>query len=226
MSYEAIDPIDLRLNLLLTPPTEEVSVNYTAIGYGSADTSTDRLNNGWRAEIGVVGTIHRYSENWSVLAGGMFFYGSQSASTYEPDTRDIPGMTGPMTMTVLGVNLLLALDLRLNPYINLEFGPFVGLGGSTISDTGVGVDGPDSRVTEKGHGDYEEIGISLALYARNKSRSTIFGLGLRYFTAYTEADLSFNLEDSNGNVTYGGLRERVEIRQHGFAPQITLGMSF
>jgi hypothetical protein len=156
----------------------------------------------------------------------MFFYGTQSASTYEPGTRELSVMTGPMNMTVLGVNLLVALDLRINPYLNLEFGPFVGLGGSTIKDTGVGTDGPDSRVTENGHGDYEEAGISLALYARNISRSMIFGLGLRYFTAYTEADLYFNVEDSNGNVTYGGLRERVEIRQHGFAPQMTFGMSF
>ncbi len=226
LSSEAIDPIDLRINLLLTPPTEEVSVNYSAIGYGSANLSTDRLNNGWRAEIGVVGTIHRISEKWSVLAGGGFFYGSQSASTYEPGSRELSIMTGPMTMTVMGVNLQLALDLRINAYMNLEFGPFVGLGGSTISDTGVGVDGPDSRVTENGHGEYEEAGISVALYARNKSRSMIFGLGLRYFTAYAEADLSYNLEDSNGNVTYGGLKQQVEIRQHGFAPQLTFGMSF
>ncbi len=226
LSSEAIDPIDLRVNLLLTPPTEEVDVSYSAIGYESANLTTDKLNSGWRAEISVVGTIYRFSENWSVLTGGSFFYGSQHASTYEPGTRELSIMTGPMDLTVMGVNLLLALDLRINSYMNLEFGPFVGLGGSTISDTGVGVDGPDSRVTENGHGEYEEAGVSLALYARNKSRSVIFGLGIRYFTAYAEADLRYNVQDQAGNVTYGGLKQQVEIRQHGFAPQLTFGMSF
>ncbi len=226
---QVADPVDVRLNVLLMPATKDPKVNYAVDVPGYYDnfsTSTDNLSMGLRAEVGLVGTVHRFSPSVSLLLGGMVFYGSQRASTFEDGEREISGQTGPLKMTVLGLNLLTALDLRINSVLNLEFGPYVGLGGSTISDTGVGVDGPDSRVTEKGHGDYEEAGISLALYARNKDRSMIFGLGVRYFAAYTEADLRFNLVDSDGTWYYGALHEKVEIRQHGFAPSLTFGLSF
>ena len=222
------NPVDIRISLVALPKSEPVAVTYRLpdLNVGAAGT-TDEMNVGWRIEAGVVGRLKEITEHFSLVGGGWVFYGNQKASTFEPDEREIPGQTGPMDVTTAGVDLYLALSLRMNSYFDLELGPFVGLGAATISDVAVGVDGPDSRVRETGHGDYEEAGVSLAIFTHSLDRSLIFGLGLRYLASYAEGDLSFNLKDTTTGTEYpGGLKEHVEIRQHGFAPYLTFGASF
>jgi hypothetical protein len=222
----AAEPIDVRLNVVILPPSDNIPVTYSDPNGNSYSADSDRFNNGWRAEIGIAGCPHRFSPDFAALISGMIFYGNQSASTYEPDEREFPGSTGPMEILTLGVDVHLGLQYKFNPYIDVEFTGFVGVGNASVSDTGVGTDGPDSRVTEEAHGDYEEAGLLLAINAHNKSRSFNIGLGLRYFIAYTEVDNYINVVDSDGTLYPGGLREHIEIRLDGFAPHLMIGMSF
>jgi hypothetical protein len=222
----AAEPLDVRLNLVVLPPSDNIPVTYSNPSGLSYSADSDRFNNGWRAEIGMAGCPHRFSPDFAVLISGMLFYGSQKASTYEPGEREVSVMTGPMDMLTMGVDLHLGLQYKLNPYIDVEFTGFVGVGSATVSDTAVSADGPDERVTEEAHGDYEEAGLLLAINAHNKSRSFNIGLGLRYFIAYTEVDNYFNTQDRQGNFHPGGLRENIEIRLGGFAPHLMMGFSF
>lgn len=220
-------PIDLRVALLALPESDSVETTYYAPEFNySHSGKTDTMDLGWRLEAGLVGRLHELSPRWSLVGGIWAFYGNQEASEFGPEGRDIPGQTGPMEITTLGIDLYLALALQVNPYLDVEVGPFVGLGTAKISDVGVGASGSDSRVEESGSGDYEEAGLSFTVLAHDTSRTFVFGLGLRYLVSYAEADFSFDVGDGQGNSYPNGLKEHVEIRQSGFMPYLTLGMSF
>jgi hypothetical protein len=226
ISASETTPIDFRISLVATPASEEVEATYRLYDGSGARTTTDELKGGWRFEVGLAGQLKEFAPGIGLIGGAWIFYGDQEASEFEPGERELPLMTGPMEMTTLGVDLFLGLGVRLNPYLELEAGPFVGIGTASISDVGVGVEGPDSRVREKGHGEYHEAGFALAILAHNSNRSAVVGLGVRYYGAIAEADISFDVEDSQGNEHPGGLKEHVEVRQSGFAPYITAGMTF
>lgn len=221
------DGIGLRLNALLVPTSDQVNIRYDDdFDYFTYNGDGPELNEGWRAEIGLVGRPHHFTNSTALLVSAMFFYHDQSSSTYGIDDREIIDQPGPLSLSAMGVDLYVALEFALSKYVEFEIGPFVGLGGSTISDVGVGTNGPDSRTEERGHGDYAEIGLNVMLSAHNAKKSVNFGLGLRYFSAYTEGKIRFNLADSSGHSYPGALRENVEITLQGLAPMASLGVNF
>ena len=220
-----LHPIDFRVTLMLAPETEDVDMTYRAgnVGVGG---STDSIDAGLRFEAGLVTRITQLSPRWSLVGGGWFFYSNQENDEVSPGSRELPFMTGPMEYTTLGVDLYVAVNLRLNNYFEMEFGPFVGVGSSKYTDSAVQADNPDGRVEETGNGSYEEAGLNLALLIRTTNRAVHVSLGVRYLVSYGEADNSFDTEDSQGNITVNGLKQHVEIYQRGFAPYFSAGLTF
>lgn len=218
-----LHPVDLRVSLLRAPETENVDVSYS-MGNVGAYGSTDSIDAGWRFEAGLVTSIHELSPNLHVIGGVWFFYSDQENDAVAPGSREISVMTGPMNYTTMGIDLYLALNLKMGHYFEAELGPVVGLGTTRYTDSGVEAGDPDGRVEETGHGEYEEIGLNLAVLVRNTSRSVVVGLGVRYLGSHGEAENSFRTEDDNGNA--GEMVQQVEIYQHGFMPYVTVGATF
>lgn len=220
-------PVDFRVGLTTMPETDSVEVTYRLPEYDyGVGGETEGMRVGWRVEAGLVARLKELTPSFSLIGGVWFFYGDQEGKEYPAEGRDIPGQTGPMEMTAMGVDFYLAVSWKVSRYVDVEFGPFVGVGAARISDRGVGADSPDSRVEEAGSGDYEEAGVSLTMFVHNEARSFLVGLGVRYLTAYGEADFAFDLEDDQGNVSPNGLQEEVEVRLNGFAPYLTAAITF
>lgn len=220
-----LHPIDFRVTLMMAPETEDVDMTYRVgnIGVGG---STESIDAGLRFEAGLVTRIAQLSPRWSLVGGAWVFYSKQENDEVNPGSREIPGMTGPMEYTTLGVDLYIAVSLQLNQHFEVEFGPFVGVGSTKYTDSGVEAGDPDGRVEETGNGDYEEAGLNLALLVRTTNRAVHVSLGVRYLVSYGEAENSFDTQDAEGNVTVNGLKQSVEIYQRGFAPYFAAGLTF
>jgi hypothetical protein len=220
-----IHPVDIRLSLVVAPPTSKVEASYRFPDNSGGTFTENELHPGARFEAGLATSLATISERWSLVGGGMIFYGNQESSDSDPGDRDIGMMAGPMEMTTLGVDLFIALNVRFNPYFGAEAGPFVGLGTASIYDHAQNIQGGIDE--QGGHGDYEEAGFNLAFFVHNATRSAIFALGVRYYAAYTEADLQYDVVRTSDMQEFpNGLTQHIEITQRGFAPYLTVGMTF
>ncbi len=221
------NPVDVRVSVIAMPKSDYVEVTYRvpSEGFGLSG-ETAELGAGWRLEAGLVTRLVEFNPRLSLVGGAWFFYGDQDNQEFAPGTRDIPGATGPMEMTTMGVDFYLALSLRMSSYLEMELGPFVGVGTARISDRGVSAEGPEFRVEKSGNGDYEEAGAALTIFAHNQERSFLFGLGVRYLVAFGQADFAFDVQDAQGNIEPNGLEEEVEVTLRGFAPYLTMALTF
>lgn len=220
-----LHPIDLRVAVMLAPKTEDVDMSYR-VGSTGVGGETDSIDAGLRFEVGLVTRITQISPSWSLIGGGWFFYSDQKNDEVDPGDRELPFMTGPMEYTTMGVDLYVAVSLKMNNYFELEFGPFVGIGSARYTDSGVEGGNPDGRVEETGHGDYEEAGLNLTLIIRTTNRAGHLGLGVRYLVSHGEADNSFYLYDGNGGFAEDDLDQHVDIYQRGFVPYLEFGLTF
>lgn len=220
-----LHPVDFRVTLMMAPETEDVDMTYRA-GNDGVGGSTESIDAGLRFEAGLVTRIAQLSPRWSLVGGAWVFYSKQENDEVDPGSRELSFMTGPMEYTTLGVDLYIAVSLQLNQYFEVEFGPFVGLGSTKYTDSGVDGSNPDGRVEETGNGDYEEAGLNLALLVRTTNRAVHVSLGVRYLVSYGEAENRFDLDDGQGNITVNGLTQSVEIYQRGFAPYFEAGLTF
>jgi hypothetical protein len=220
-----LHPVDLRVSLMMAPETEDIDVTYRVPGLGVSG-STDGIDAGWRFEAGLATVLAGGSSNVRLIGGAWFFYSNQENDAVEPGEREIPVMTGPMDYMAMGIDLYIALNLRVTRHIEVEFGPFVGIGATRYTDSGVEAGNEDGRVEETGHGEYEEAGLALAITLRPPSRRFLVSLGVRALTSRGEAENAFDTEDEDGNLVSDGLIQEVEIRQNGFTPYLTVGMTF
>ncbi len=220
-----LHPVDLRVSLMMAPETENVEMTYRVPGYG-VSTSSESIDAGWRFEAGLVTSFNDPTSDFRLVGGAWFFYSNQESDEVAPGQRELDDATGPQEYMALGVDLYLALNVRLTSYAEVEFGPFVGIGTTRYSDRAVEAGNPDGRVEETGHGDYEEAGVNLAIILRPRSKSFLVSLGVRYLASYGEAENAWDTEDSEGNTVKDGLTQEVEIRQHGFTPYLTVGLTF
>ena len=218
-------PIDLRVSLMMAPETENVDMTYRA-GNSGISGETDSIDAGLRFQVGLVTRIARMTDTFTLVGGAWFFYSDQETDEVEPGEREIPGVTGPMEYTNMGVDFYVAVNARLNQYFEVEFGPFVGIGATSYTDRGVKAGSPNGRVEESGSGDYEEAGLNLALLIRNASHSMFVSLGLQYLVSHGEADNAFDTVDEDGNRVVNGLKQHVEIDTRGFAPYLAVGLTF
>jgi len=219
-----LHPIDLRVSVMLAPKTDAVEMNYYVNNSGVSLTS-DSIDAGLRFEAGLVTRLVALSDSWSVVGGASFFYSDQETEEVEPGDREFPDATGPMEYTTMGVDLYVAINLQLSRHVELECGPFVGVGTARFADRAVEAGNPDGRVSQSGSGDYEEAGLNFALLLRNISHSVVASLGVKYLVANGEADLSWYIDDGNGN-SVSAFKQDVEIHTSGFAPYLTIGMTF
>jgi hypothetical protein len=220
-----LHPIDFRVVLMQAPETEKVDMTYRSGNFGVSG-ETNSIDAGWRFEAGLVTRIAQISPRWSLVGGGWFFFSDQDTNEVAPGSRELSVMTGPMEYTTLGVDLYAAINLNLNQYLDVEFGPFVGIGSARYSDAGVEAGNPNGRVSYTGHGDYEEAGLNLAVMVRTSDHSVLVGLGMRYLVSYGEAENYYDTADAQGNRVVHGLKQYVEIRQRAFAPYMNVGLSF
>jgi hypothetical protein len=221
-------PIDVRFTTLLLPKTDNVDATYRVTYANAGGTAESQsIDPGLRFEVGLVTRLTEFAPGVSLVGGVWAFYGNQESDEVDAGEREVPIMTGPMSYTTLGVDFYLAVAVDFTPNLGMEFGPLVGFGTTTFSDRGVEAGNPDGRVEENGHGDYEEVGLNLQFIARTTSRDVQVSLGVRLMSSVGEASNSFNLYDPDTDTDYpGGLKQDVEIRQNGFAPYLSVGISF
>jgi hypothetical protein len=203
-------PVDLRLTLMLTPETEPVEASYVSSAGSGSSVTSDRLDIGYRVEAGLVTRIVELTPASAIVGGGWVFYGEQESGA----SGDLDLMVGPRSYLVFGIDLYIAWRVQFSHHVGMELGPVVGAGTTRFSDrmsTGSG----SPPVEEVGHGEYEEAGMNLQFLIRNTSRSFLLALGVRYLVSRGEADNSF-----------GDTVQEVEVRQHGFAPFLSLGTTF
>lgn len=220
-----LHPVDIRVSLMMAPETEDIDITYR-VPEGGVSGSIDGIDAGWRFEAGLVTTLTDPSSDVRLIGGAWFFYSNQENDAVEPGDREIPIMTGPMDYLTMGIDFYIALNVRVTDYAEVEFGPFVGIGTTRYTDSGVEAGNEEGRVEETGHGEYEEAGLSFAITLRPPSKSFLVSLGVRYLVSYGEAENRFDTEDDNGNRIPDGLIQEVEIRHNGFTPYLTVGMTF
>lgn len=202
-------PADLRLTALMTPETEPVEAQYVSSGGGGTSGDTGRLDRGWRVEAGLVTRLMTLTPRTALVGGAWVFYGDQKSDAVAADAG---GMVGPRSYLVLGIDLYAAWRLQMSDHLGLELGPIVGAGTTRFSDrrtTGSG------SVEETGHGEYTEAALNVQVLVRNSSRTALVAVGVRYLVSYGEADNRFE-----------GLEQEVEISQKGWAPFVSIGMTF
>lgn len=202
-------PADLRITALLTPQTEPVEARYVSDAGTGSRVDTGRLDRGWRVEAGLVTRLVTLTPRTALVGGGWAFYGDQKSDAVAPDAG---GMVGPRSYLVLGIDLYAAWRLQFGQHVGMEVGPIVGAGTTRFTDrrtTGGG------SVEETGHGEYAEAALNFQLIARNTRHTALVALGMRYLVSRGEADNRFE-----------GLLQEVEIEQRGFAPFVSLGMTF
>ena len=201
-------PIELRVNVLLTPETEEVDATYRFANGTGSQVESATLDPGYRVEIGLVTRFVEVSRTTSIVGGGWVFYGEQKGDS----GNDLGLMSGPRSYLVFGVDFYIALRKEFNQYVSMEIGPVVGAGTTRFSDY---IMSGTTTVEGTGHGEYEEAGINLQFIMRNPTNSVSSGLGVRYLLSYGEAENRFN-----------SMVQDVEVEQHGLAPYLTFGVNF
>lgn len=208
LSASELWPVDVRVNLMLTPETEPVDASYSFNSGSGSRVESDTLDPGYRVEAGLVTNITTFTNALSLVGGGWVFYGEQKSDA----GSDLGIMTGPRSYLVFGIDVYLALRAEFNQYFSMEIGPVVGAGTTRFSDrmtTG------GTTVEETGHGEYEEAAMNLQFLIRTTDRSVLVGLGVRYLWSYGEAENRFD-----------SLVQNVEVEQRGLAPYLTVGMTF
>lgn len=208
LSASELWPVDLRVNLMLTPETEHVDASYGFTGGGGSSVESDTLDPGYRFEAGLVTRITEFTDSLSLVGGGWVFYGEQESDT----ANDLGIMTGPRSYLVFGIDLYMALRAEFNQYLSMEIGPVVGAGTTRFSDR---MTSGGTTIEETGHGEYEEAAMNLQVLIRNTDRSVVVGLGLRYLWSYGEAENR-----------YDSMVQSVAVEQRGLAPYLTVGMTF
>lgn len=204
LAASEVHPVDLRLTVLLTPETEPVEATYFT-GTSGGQTEGDSLDPGWRVEVGLVTRVVDLTPATALVGGGWVFYGEQESGS----STDLGMPVGPRSYLVLGIDLYLAWRAQFTHWLGMEIGPIVGAGTTRFSDH---LNGGEEEV---GHGEYQEAAMNLQFLIRNPTRTAVVGVGVRYLVSYGEADNQV-----------AGMEQDVEVTQHGFAPFLTVGMTF
>jgi hypothetical protein len=134
------------------------------------------------------------------MGGAWAFYGDQKS--------DSSSTAGQLNSTTLGIDFYVALRMQVNEWVSAQIGPVLGIGNMRFSRQIGGTD-------QVGHGEYHEAGLNLEVSLQHPKRQSSFGMGLRYFGSYGEADIDNS-----------GVRQQYEVRQHGFAPYVKMGILF
>lgn len=217
---QAADEIgDVRLTVALVPPTKDAHVEYANQGSSFSET-TGGASFGVRVQAGLAGELMPIGQSARLVGSVNLFYSQQSSGDEVSPGSRLVGSTGPVKLGAMGANVFAGLAFSFTAKTHLEIGPFFGFGKASITDSGIGTSGPNSRTTEKGTGDYLEYGATVAIYSVSETGGVVFGAGISYFGSRSKADLRFNLSDGSK------LDEHVEIDQSGLMPYITIGLRF
>lgn len=218
LAAPAAEVFDVRMSVGIAPPTDNPQITYGSTSGGTASENPDGLDLGIRLQLGLTKSVYELSPQGQLLLSLNGVYSQQKGDEVAIGVRPVSS-TGPIKLGVLAVQFGLGYAHWLGEASHLEILPFVAFGGADIRDSGPGST-PGSKVSDSGHGRYNEYGFTMGFYHVTGPSKIVLGIGFTYFRAHSEADLEFNL------VGGGKLYEHVEIDQVGVSPWISLGMRF
>src|SRR5271154_5916635 len=125
---------DFRLDVGAVPVSRPVQEGLATASGFSANQNLGSLGLGIRIDLGVYKALTaNNADTGTVVVGLSLFDAQQSGDPNNPNERF--GLTGPIKLNALGVDISVAYAYPLSRNFHIEIGPFAGVGTATISDS-------------------------------------------------------------------------------------------
>jgi hypothetical protein len=218
----ADDPFDMfddfRLDVGAVPVTRPVQEGLATQSGFSAQQNLGSLGLGIRVDLGAYKAVVANKDYGTLVVGLSLFDAQQSGDPSNTTVRY--GLTGPIKLNALGVDISVAYAYSLTPNFHIEIGPFAGIGTATISDSDIVAGSSNVSHEESAHGVYREFGGRLWFIYTSRNNNFQAHLAIAYYGAHAAANIQFNLINNDLG------SDHLTIDESGISPSIGFGYRF